>query len=63
VIGPRGDASGPEEALTRNEAESCHASQIESLVEGQVDFLFASMLPALSEAQGIAAAMGKSGLP
>jgi homocysteine S-methyltransferase len=63
VIGPRGDAYRPEEAPTRSEAEAFHASQIESLVKGQVDFLFASTLPALTEAQGIAAAMANSGLP
>jgi len=62
-VGPRGDAYRPEEALTRTEAETFHASQIKSLVEGQVDFLYASTLPALSEAQGIAAAMAISGLP
>jgi S-methylmethionine-dependent homocysteine/selenocysteine methylase len=62
-VGPSGDAYRPEEALTRSEAEAFHAPQIEALVEGQVDFLYASTLPALSEAQGIAAAMAVSGLP
>ena len=63
MIGPCGDAYRPDEALTQVEAEAFHTPQIESLVEGQVDFLYASTLPALSEAQGIAAAMAVSGLP
>ena len=62
-VGPRGNAYRPEEAPTRAEAEAFHAPQIVSLVEGQVDFLYASTLPALSEAQGIAAAMAITGLP
>ena len=37
--------------------------QIEALAGSGVDFLQAATLPAFSEASGIAAAMGKSGLP
>jgi len=62
-IGPKGDAYTPEEALPPNEAEVFHTPQLEALAEGKVDFLYAATLPALSEAQGIALAMAKQGLP
>ena len=62
-IGPRGDAYKPEEALSKDEAESFHAEQLSALAEGGVDFLYAATLPAVTEAQGIAAAMSKFGLP
>jgi homocysteine S-methyltransferase len=62
-IGPRGDAYTPEEALPPAESEQFHTPQLEALAEGQVDFLYAATLPALSEAQGIAKAMAKQGLP
>lgn len=63
LTGPRGDAYKPEEALSKEEAEVFHAEQLSALVEGGVDFLYAATLPAVSEAQGIAAAMSKFGLP
>lgn len=62
-IGPRGDAYKPEEALSKAQAESFHAKQLSALAEGGVDFLYAATLPAVSEAQGIAAAMSMLGLP
>jgi homocysteine S-methyltransferase len=62
-IGPRGDAYKPAEALAPAEAERFHTPQLEALVEGGVDFLYASTLPAFSEAQGIATAMAKTGRP
>lgn len=62
-IGPRGDAYTPEEALPSAEAEQFHTPQLEALAEAHVDFLYAATLPALSEAQGIATAMAKLGLP
>jgi homocysteine S-methyltransferase len=63
LMGPRGDAYTPEEALHSVEAEQFHAPQLEALAEAEVDFLYAATLPALSEAQGIAMAMAKLGLP
>jgi homocysteine S-methyltransferase len=62
-IGPKGDAYTPEEALSPAKSEQFHAPQLEALAEGQVDFLYAATLPALSEAHGIAAVMAKQGLP
>jgi len=63
LIGPHGDAYKPEEALPKSKAESFHARQLSALAEGGVDFLYAATLPAVSEAQGIAVAMSKFGLP
>jgi len=62
-IGPRGDAYKPAEALAPSAAERFHTLQVEALVEGGVDFLYASTLPAFSEARGIAAAMAQTGRP
>jgi homocysteine S-methyltransferase len=62
-IGPRGDAYKPAEALAAAQAERFHSPQLEALAKGGVEFLYASTLPAFSEAQGIAAAMAKIGLP
>jgi homocysteine S-methyltransferase len=62
-LGPRGDAYKPGEALGTSEARQFHSTQVKALAAGGVDFLYASTLPALSEAQGIAAAMADTGLP
>jgi homocysteine S-methyltransferase len=63
LMGPRGDAYRPEEALLEKEAISFHAYQIEALAQTNVDFLYATTLPAFSEASGLAAAMAKTNLP
>jgi homocysteine S-methyltransferase len=62
-IGPRGDAYTPEDALSMAAAVDFHTPQLAALAEGGVDVLFASTLPALSEARGIAQAMAARGLP
>jgi homocysteine S-methyltransferase len=54
LMGCRGDAYRPEEALSEDEAYSFHRAQAEALMKGGADFLFASTLPALSEALGMA---------
>lgn len=63
MIGPRGDAYRPDEALSKTEAETFHAVQIEALAETGVDFLYVATLPSFSEAQGIASVMARTGLP
>jgi S-methylmethionine-dependent homocysteine/selenocysteine methylase len=63
LMGSRGDAYRPEEALSAADAESYHGYQAEALAEGGVDFLSAATLPAVSEACGLAAAMAKTALP
>lgn len=62
-IGPRGDAYKPEEALSKMDAELFHHAQLAAFAESGVDLLYAATLPAISEAQGIAVAMSKFGLP
>lgn len=63
LVGCRGDAYRPEEALPREEAAAFHAPHVEALARAGVDFLVAQALPALSEAEGVALAMSRTGLP
>lgn len=57
LIGCKGDAYKPGEALGTAEAEVFHSYQIERLVNAGVNFLIAETLPSVSEALGIAKAM------
>jgi homocysteine S-methyltransferase len=63
LIGCRGNAYDPREAISTNESQRFHSPQIESLADSNIDFLFAATLPALSEAKGIAMAMATTRLP
>jgi homocysteine S-methyltransferase len=63
LSGCRGDAYRPQEALAAADALVFHRPQIRALAEAGPDFLFASTLPALSEALGIATALAETGLP
>jgi len=63
LMGSRGDAYKPEEALSARDAASFHAFQAESLTRAGVDLLIAATMPSVSEAAGMAAAMSLSGLP
>lgn len=63
LMGCRGDAYRPEEGLARQAAAQFHLPQAEALAAGGADFLFASTLPALPEALGLAEAMAATGLP
>lgn len=63
LLGCAGDAYAPQEALSTENAILYHLPQAEALKKAGVDFLIAETLPALSEAKGIAAAMGRCGLP
>lgn len=60
LTGCKGDAYKPEEALSANEAYLFHKKQMQILSDAGVDFLFASTLPALTEATGIAKAMSET---
>jgi S-methylmethionine-dependent homocysteine/selenocysteine methylase len=60
LIGCRGDAYNPQEALSCEEAYNFHRIQVKELSEAGVDFLLATTLPAFSEAHGIAKAMAES---
>ncbi len=63
LIGCRGDAYRPEEALSTDQAREFHAWQAEKLSQGGADFLLGITLPALSEAIGIAMAMAETHCP
>lgn len=60
LTGCKGDAYKPGEALNTEEAYLFHKEQMQILANAGVDFLFASTLPALSEAKGIAKAMSET---
>lgn len=57
LTGCKGDAYKPEESLNEIDAYEFHKEQMQILTDAGVDFLFASTLPAISEAIGIAKAM------
>ncbi|MCP5005653.1 MAG: homocysteine S-methyltransferase family protein [Planctomycetes bacterium] len=57
LIGCKNDCYKPGEALSVKESALFHAWQIDKLIRGGVDFVFAASLPALREAEGIARAM------
>ena len=63
LLGSRGDAYRPQEALSAAAAHAFHAPQCEAFAEAGAEFLLAATLPALSEAQGLATAMTETGLP
>jgi homocysteine S-methyltransferase len=63
LMGCKGDAYKPEEALSAGEAAAFHLVQASSLADAGVDFLFAATLPALSESIGIAAALAGLSVP
>lgn len=63
LLGPAGDAYLPSQGLPTADAQAYHAPQAEALAASGVDLLLCATLPALSEALGLAAAMGATGLP
>ena len=63
LIGCRGDAYKPEEALASKEASVFHKEQVSHLAAAGADFLLAATLPAVSEAVGVAEAMSHCGIP
>lgn len=63
LMGCRGDAYNPAEALGDDEAATFHRPQARVLAAAGVDFLIGSTLPAFSEALGMARAMAETGAP
>lgn len=63
LMGCRGDCYDPSVALSEKDAEKFHSTQSNALAESGVDFLFASTLPAVSEAKGIGLAMAATNRP
>jgi S-methylmethionine-dependent homocysteine/selenocysteine methylase len=63
LIGVRGDAYRPREALPEDAATEFHRPQLQALAAAGPDFLSVATLPAASEASGISRAMAATGLP
>lgn len=63
LLGCRGDAYRPADALTACEAQEFHSWQAEKLAGAGVDLLLAATLPACSEAIGLAFALAATGKP
>lgn len=63
LMGCKGDAYTGEGALTEQEAYDFHRWTVERFEEAGVDFLYAGIMPVLSEAVGLARAIDDTGLP
>jgi len=63
LLGCKGDAYQTTDALEVDASYAFHSLQVSEFTKGNVDFLFAGIMPALSEAIGMAQAMAESGLP
>lgn len=63
LVGCKGDAYTGEGALSELEAVSFHKWTAEQFYNADVDFLYAGIMPVLSEAAGLARAIDTTGLP
>jgi len=63
LMGCKGDAYTGEGALTEREAFEFHRFAVEQFHKADVDFLYAGIMPVLSEAAGLAQAIDDTGLP
>ena len=63
LLGCKGDAYSSEGALDTFDAYRFHKIQVEEFRQNRVDFLFAGIMPVLTEAIGMAQAMAESGTP
>ena len=63
LIGTKGNAYRADEALTEEDALRFHAWEIERFAAENIDFFFAAILPALSEAAGLARALAQTNIP
>jgi S-methylmethionine-dependent homocysteine/selenocysteine methylase len=63
LLGCKGDAYQSDDALVVEEAFQFHQIQVAEFKKGAIDFMFAGIMPALSEAIGMARAMATSGIP
>ena len=63
LMGCKGDAYKATEVLSVEEAQEFHSWQANLYKDAGADFLFAGIMPALSEAIGMAKAMENTGLP
>ena len=63
ILGVKGNAYRPGEALDPEAAGQFHAYQVSALTDAAPDLIMAATLPALGEARGIARLLDESGLP
>ena len=63
LMGCRGDAYKPQEALSRAAARAFHLTQARALAGAGADYLMASTLPEVHEALGMAEALASTGCP
>jgi len=63
IIGPRGDAYGPNRDITATSAEDYHAVQLTTLKAAGADFACAATFNSVPEAVGVARAAGNIGMP
>ena len=63
LMGCKGDAYTGEGALAEQEAFSFHRWTVEQFYKAGADFLYAGIMPVLSEAAGLARAIDDTGLP
>lgn len=63
LLGCKGDAYTGKGALTMEQAETFHSWKIHLFKEGEVDFLYAGIMPALPEAMGMAMAIAETNIP
>lgn len=63
LMGCRGDAYKPQEALSREAARAFHLTQARALAGAGADYLMASTMPEIHEALGMAEAIASTGCP
>lgn len=63
LLGCKGDAYRSDNALGIEESYEFHKIQVNIFKKEKIDFLFAGIMPALSESVGMARAMADSGIP
>lgn len=63
LLGCKGNAYNADHALPADEAYQFHKQQVDQVREQELDFLQAAIMPAFSEAQGMARAMSGADLP
>ncbi len=63
VLGCKGNAYSADDALSRVDAYKFHHAQVEQFIGQELDFLFAAIMPAISETIGMASAMAETEFP
>lgn len=63
LLGCKGDAYNPREALSFEEAAEFHRHQAQAFAKTGADVLVAGIMPEVNEARGMAAALSETGIP